>query len=820
MKPSFLFFGCLLLQALRPGTAQAQITYVPAAVTGYTADVIANGAGPVSSSTTATVDRGNAAVQWCFADSSFVNPSGQRPIKALPRNGFFRSISTPGLTYQMGPSAGNNSLRIDGAASGTLTLTNPQPCSEVEILATEGNGNTDPKTFTVTFTDGTTQVFPNVVVPDWYGGTITPAIVVGSRVNRGTTPADGIEDPGTDPRIYEVKLTLNLANYSKRVQSVSAAKTSTDPVLNIMGISLGSDCVGVPTPGTATASPATVCPALPVSLSLTGATVSGSITYQWQVSFDSGATFNSIPGATTNPYLVRPTANAQYRAIVTCRLQSATSAPVAVTVLPAMAVVAYAATPGPTTLCPLGTAAVVTATPAGGRFSASGGPTGLRLDPATGTVDLANSTPGTYTVTYTVALPCAASGTTTLVVAAPALVRVAYGTPARYCPVGTVAVGTATPAGGTFSSTAGLVVDASTGTVNLGASRPGSYVVTYAVTTPCPASATTSLVVAPAGVASVAYAAPGTFCPVGTAAVVAATPAGGRYSSRAGLVINATTGTVDLAASVPGTYRVVYAVALPCPATDTTTIAVAAPGVAVVRYAAPGDTARFCQAGTAAVLAATPAGGRFSAPAGLALDAATGSLNLATSAVGTYVVTYAVAVPCAATGTAVVKVTPPAATFTYACPPFYQNGASPAPTLTGAVPGSRFAAPAGLAVDAVTGAVNLPKSTVGTYDIRYTTPGGCVSVSSFTVAKPLLFPNVITPNGDGLNDKLLPNLPTATGYTLQVFSRWGRRVFEGHDPAQGWEAADNGPGLYYYRVQYTDCNGQTQAVNDWVEVLK
>ncbi len=307
MRTVFTRFALLAafgLGALRPAAAQ-QTVYVPAAVTGYTADVIANGSGPVTSSTTATVDRGIPTVRWCFANATF---PGLNATNSLPTNGTIVSISTPGLTFQMDPATSNNSLRIDGAGSGTLTLTNPQSCSEVMMLATEGNGTTAPeKTFVVNFTDGTSQTFTNIIVPDWFSGTITPAFFVNSRVSAATNAID--LPGGNNPRLYEVRLSLNVANYNKAVQSVTVSKTSTDPVLNIMGVSLGSNCLSAPTAGIATANlfPAVVCPNTPVVLALAGNDASGSITYQWQRSTDNGVTWTDIAGATTNPYTIRPT---------------------------------------------------------------------------------------------------------------------------------------------------------------------------------------------------------------------------------------------------------------------------------------------------------------------------------------------------------------------------------------------------------------------------------------------------------------------------------------------------------------------------------
>jgi hypothetical protein len=80
--------------------------------------------------------------------------------------------------------------------------------------------------------------------------------------------------------------------------------------------------------GIATASPSKVC--LGDSTSLTVAGHNGS-TIQWQVSFDNGTTWTSIPSATTSPYVIAPGDTAMYRAEI-CGL--ITSVSDTVTVLP------------------------------------------------------------------------------------------------------------------------------------------------------------------------------------------------------------------------------------------------------------------------------------------------------------------------------------------------------------------------------------------------------------------------------------------------------------------------------------------------------
>jgi gliding motility-associated-like protein len=77
-------------------------------------------------------------------------------------------------------------------------------------------------------------------------------------------------------------------------------------------------------------------------------------------------------------------------------------------------------------------------------------------------------------------------------------------------------------------------------------------------------------------------------------------------------------------------------------------------------------------------------------------------------------------------------------------------------------------------------------------------------------------PNVITPNGDGLNDAFrLPALP-AGAWQLRVFSRWGTEVYHATDYQQDWTASGVPAGLYYYQLT---ASGQP-ALRGWLEVAR
>ncbi|RPD44112.1 gliding motility-associated C-terminal domain-containing protein [Hymenobacter sediminis] len=77
-------------------------------------------------------------------------------------------------------------------------------------------------------------------------------------------------------------------------------------------------------------------------------------------------------------------------------------------------------------------------------------------------------------------------------------------------------------------------------------------------------------------------------------------------------------------------------------------------------------------------------------------------------------------------------------------------------------------------------------------------------------------PNIITPNGDGLNETFrLPGLPTGP-WELRIFSRWGTLVYHTADYRQDWTATGLPAGAYYY---WLTAPGQT-PLRGWVEVVR
>ncbi len=89
----------------------------------------------------------------------------------------------------------------------------------------------------------------------------------------------------------------------------------------------------------------------------------------------------------------------------------------------------------------------------------------------------------------------------------------------------------------------------------------------------------------------------------------------------------------------------------------------------------------------------------------------------------------------------------------------------------------------------------------------------------------LQFPNVVTPNGDGINDRfVIQNLVDGLGYpinSLDIYNQWGARVFhrENIDSEDDfWDPADVPDGTYFYRFSARGYNGNIEH-NGSIEVI-
>lgn len=226
-------FGIVNLCALFYAPMVFSQYYHPVTVSGFTHDVIANGIGNATASTTAPVD----AVDYAYLAKNF-QATATSPLLTygLPVSGQFMGVvgTTPGMTYQLASYSGNNALKLNAVSdAGTLTFSTPTAAFNLYVLATGGSGS-GVVTAVVNFTDSTSQTFTGLSIGDWYDQSNFAIQGIG-RVKITT---NALEDGGgTNPRIYQVPLAISAANQSKTVQSISFTKNSGGGFVNIFGVS-------------------------------------------------------------------------------------------------------------------------------------------------------------------------------------------------------------------------------------------------------------------------------------------------------------------------------------------------------------------------------------------------------------------------------------------------------------------------------------------------------------------------------------------------------------------------------------------------------
>lgn len=280
-----------------------------------------------------------------------------------------------------------------------------------------------------------------------------------------------------------------------------------------------------------------------------------------------------------------------------------------------------------------------------GTFSAT--PAGLTfVSTSTGEIDLGNTTPGTYDITFNTNGTCPNSSTVTITVNDPATAGFSYAQ-ATYC--GDAGVATATlnagATAGTFTSSTGLSINGFTGDVDPSNSTPGTYTVTNTVAGSGGCSlvtATQTIEIIAVDDASFTYPS-STLCLGGSNVTPSTNETGTFTATPAGLVFaNAATGEINMTASTANTYSIVFSTSGACPNSSTQSITLTTSPDATFNYSA----AEFCaEVGTESP--SFPSGasaGAFTAtPTGLSLNATSGDITLDTSLPGTYTVTNTIA---------------------------------------------------------------------------------------------------------------------------------------------------------------------------------
>ena len=124
-----------------------------------------------------------------------------------------------------------------------------------------------------------------------------------------------------------------------------------------------------------------------------------------------------------------------------------------------------------------------------------------------------------------------------------------------------------------------------------------------------------------------------------------------------------------------------------------------------------------------------------------------------------------------------------------------------------------------------TASLFLKPTITTTYTITGTT-GTCSSVTTVTVnfnnAFDFVLPNIVTPNNDGINDFIDFGKFQFSLLQLEIYNRWGTKVFESSTPTCIWKPTED-DGTYFYTLQYSiNCYSEKQnkTLKGFVTVIR
>ncbi|MCB0156440.1 MAG: PKD domain-containing protein, partial [Anaerolineae bacterium] len=357
----------------------------------------------------------------------------------------------------------------------------------------------------------------------------------------------------------------------------------------------------------------------------------------------------------------------------------------------------------------------LTAAETGGTWSGTG-----ITNASTGTFNPATAGAGSHVITYN--LTCGDTDTMTIVVNA--IQSAAFTYPSgSYCLSDPNPTPTITGvSGGTFTINNSGVINASTGVIDLNSSGVGSYTVTYTTAGTCPGTATFNITITNATDATITQVGP--YCSNAASVNLTAVSPGGTWTGTG--ITNGTTGTFNPATAGVGGHVITYTISGSCGSVDTMTIVVNA-----------GDDANFTYPSGSYCLSdpnPTPSapitsGGVFTINGTGVINSSTGVINIGSSGIGNFVVTYTTSGACPDTATFNVAITNSTDATITQVGPFCSNAASV--NLTAVSPGGTWTG-TGI-TNGTTGIFNPATAGAGSHVITYTISGSCGSVDTMTV---------------------------------------------------------------------------------------
>lgn len=103
----------------------------------------------------------------------------------------------------------------------------------------------------------------------------------------------------------------------------------------------------------------------------------------------------------------------------------------------------------------------------------------------------------------------------------------------------------------------------------------------------------------------------------------------------------------------------------------------------------------------------------------------------------------------------------------------------------------------------------------GIYSVIKEYANGCTRSAQAEIkeiCEPMVFvPKAFTPNGDGINDRLMVEFSGIESYSIKIFNRWGGLVFESENKA--WDGSHAPEGMYIHQTAFSFVDGEGKLRN-------
>lgn len=116
----------------------------------------------------------------------------------------------------------------------------------------------------------------------------------------------------------------------------------------------------------------------------------------------------------------------------------------------------------------------------------------------------------------------------------------------------------------------------------------------------------------------------------------------------------------------------------------------------------------------------------------------------------------------------------------------------------------------------------------GKYTLLVSDTNGCKNTDTIEIFDDcnwdLYIPTAFTPNGDDLNESFRVYATASIKIHMQVYNRWGQRIFSSDNTDKGWDGRYKGKpcptGVYYYQLKAIRDQGETKLYSGTVTLLR